>query len=65
MSGGHKPVSSFSRPKCNLDRAIGEMPDWRLHDLRRTVRTGMASPLVAELILAHQQPNTKPKSARR
>jgi integrase len=37
------------------------MPDWRLHDLRRTMRTGMSglptvSPLVAELILAHQQP---------
>ena len=44
---GKMPVSGFSRAKANLDRLMREgegpsIPEWRLHDLRRTVASGMA-----------------------
>lgn len=44
---GKTPVSGWSRSKELLDRAAAEiaggepLPDWRLHDLRRTVATGL------------------------
>jgi integrase len=43
---GLTPVSGWSRAKSILDRGISEqfgepLPDWRLHDLRRTIATGM------------------------
>ena len=34
------PFNSFARAKAALDRASG-VKDWRLHDLRRTVATGL------------------------
>ena len=37
---GIKPVSSWSRAKARLDKASG-VAGWRIHDLRRTVATGM------------------------
>ena len=37
---GTKPVSSWSRAKARLDKASG-VTGWRIHDLRRTVATGM------------------------
>ena len=72
-TNGASPVSGFSRAKANLDkkmleilRAAGErdadpdevsLPDWRLHDLRRTTASGMARlniPLpVIERVLNH------------
>jgi integrase len=39
---GEKPVSGWSTAKAKLDRLVGEMPEWRLHDLRRSCATGMA-----------------------
>ncbi len=44
---GLSPVSGFSKGKCEIDAAMekvtGEEPaDWRFHDLRRTVASGMA-----------------------
>lgn len=45
---GASSVSGFSRAKANLDAAITELnygrplPDWTLHDLRRTVASGLA-----------------------
>jgi integrase len=44
---GRKPISGFSKAKAALDAAIikgceGEpLDDWRVHDLRRTVATGL------------------------
>jgi integrase len=42
---GRTPVSGFSKAKRRLDlhleAARGETPPWRLHDLRRTVATGL------------------------
>jgi integrase len=67
---GDTPVSGFSRAKCRLDEAMlaakrkelgkqkgDAIPDWTLHDLRRTAATGMARlkipPHVVERILNH------------
>lgn len=44
---GKTPVSGFSRAKARLDKIITELNDdeplrpWRLHDLRRTLATGL------------------------
>jgi integrase len=38
--GGHKPIGSWGRAKRALDDAAG-VTGWRIHDLRRTVATGM------------------------
>jgi integrase len=53
---GRKPISSWSRAKDRLDAASG-VSDWRLHDIRRTVATGMAelgvAPHIVEACLNH------------
>jgi integrase len=55
-SGG---FSGWSAAKRALDKAVG-FKDWRLHDLRRTVRTGLGmlgvQPHVAEAALNHLPP---------
>jgi integrase len=38
--GGTKPITGWSQCKIALDAASG-VTGWRLHDLRRTVATGM------------------------
>jgi integrase len=54
---GAKPFQSFSQFKRALDTRCG-VPDWRLHDLRRTCVSGMARlgvpPHVADKVLNHQ-----------
>lgn len=50
--------SGFGRMKQRLDKALGEeFPAWTLHDLRRTVATGMQAigvqPVVIEAVLNH------------
>jgi integrase len=69
-STGKTPVSGFSRAKQRLDEAMlaakreefgkqkgDAIPDWTLHDLRRTATTGMARlkipPHVVDRILNH------------
>jgi integrase len=39
---GRTPVSNFSKPKTRLEAALPDAPQWQLHDLRRSVATGMA-----------------------
>jgi integrase len=39
-TNGIKAISGWARPKIDLDTASG-VSDWRIHDLRRTVATGM------------------------
>ena len=39
--GRNNPISGFSKWKCKLDSLAGTS-DWRLHDIRRTVSTGLA-----------------------
>jgi integrase len=59
--GGRTPNRSFGKLKRTIDERIAEpgLADWRLHDLRRTARTSLASlgvsPFIAELILGHMQ----------
>jgi integrase len=52
--------SMLSVPKIALDRALSDMPRWRIHDLRRTCRTGMGKlgvpQHVAELVIGHTLP---------
>ena len=55
---GHRPISGFSKFKQKLDARAGIAP-YTLHDLRRTVRTGLSTlrvpPHVAEMVIGHQQ----------
>ena len=67
---GAKPISGFSKAKIVLGKTIEELrlaedapalPLWRLHDLRRTMRTGLGAipdiaPDVRELVIAHVPP---------
>jgi integrase len=58
LSGtGKTPISSFSDAKIDIDRFLPELPPWRIHDLRRTAKTGFASlgvpKEVSEKILNH------------
>jgi integrase len=56
-SNGKTPFSGFSKSKKRLDELSG-VTDWRLHDIRRTVTSGMAqlgiAPHIADKILNHQ-----------
>jgi integrase len=67
-TNGKTPVSGFSKFKRRLDAAMlaaaakergsdAAIPAWRLHDLRRTAATGMASigvaPHIVEAVLNH------------
>jgi integrase len=56
---GDRPFSGFSKAKKRLDREIGEIKPFTLHDLRRTVRTRLAelgvTPFVGELVIGHTQ----------
>lgn len=63
------PVSGFSRAKIKLDSIVAEsrggepVPEWRLHDLRRTTASGMAqlgiAPHVVEKVLNHSSGTIK------
>jgi integrase len=70
---GQKPVSGFSKAKIRLDEflsaelrnRVGELgivhfEPWTIHDIRRTVRTGLSAlpipDLVRELVIAHAKP---------
>src|ERR671938_1600879 len=54
---GRRVFQGYGKAKAKLDRLSG-VPDWTLHDLRRTVVSGMArlgvAPHVADKILNHQ-----------
>ena len=62
-TNGSAPISMFSKPKGWLDDAMRAalvedgLPDWRIHDLRRTVSTGLArlgvDPFVRRRVLNH------------
>lgn len=36
------PISGYGRAKARLDELMGDVPPWRVHDLRRTAASGMA-----------------------
>jgi integrase len=66
LNGSGRPVSGFSNAKSRLDRIIAAelaatvgsaIPQWRIHDLRRSAASGMAqlgiAPHVIEKVLNH------------
>ena len=66
QSDGRKPIARFSAEKARLDSlmikelAPKPLADWVIHDLRRTMRTGLGaipqiSDKVKELVIAHTQ----------
>jgi integrase len=42
-TGGIAPISGWSKVKARVDAAAENIAPWRVHDLRRTCATGMAS----------------------
>ncbi|MCC8949207.1 tyrosine-type recombinase/integrase [Bradyrhizobium sp. Arg62] len=60
---GAKPCNGYSKAKERLDELTGELEHWVIHDLRRTMRTGLSAlPIpdnVRELMIAHAQPGLK------
>ncbi len=60
---GRRPVSGWGRAKERLDKIAG-VENWRLHDLRRTLVTGMnealnIEPHVVEAVVNHQSGGAK------
>jgi integrase len=57
-TGGEKPIILGSKAKAALDTDLGFTEPWQIHDLRRTIRSGMAklgiADEVAEAVLAHK-----------
>ncbi len=61
-TAGRVPVTGFSRVKDRIDQMLVDqdtaIENWRVHDLRRTCRTGMARlgvpEIVSERVLNHQ-----------
>jgi integrase len=54
---GEGPFSGWSKAKTALDRRTGPLKHWTVHDLRRSVATGMADigiqPHIIEAVLNH------------
>jgi integrase len=54
---GNGPFNSFSQRKEELDAKLPRMPDWTIHDLRRTAKSLMAragiAPHISERVLGH------------
>jgi hypothetical protein len=54
---GTNPINGWSRAKDQIDSHMGDIPDWKIHDLRHTVRTRMAAmripDVTAEMVLGH------------
>lgn len=55
--GGRQTRSIVAHAKQRLDLMMPDLAAWRIHDLRRTVRTGLSRlrvpPHIAELVLGH------------
>ena len=56
-STGKGPIQAWSQSKAKIDKASG-VADWRIHDLRRSVSTGMnelgVAPHIVESVLGHK-----------
>jgi len=52
---GDRPISGYSKAKRAIDELIakaGEMPAWTIHDLRRTVGTGLGRLGISRFVIA-------------
>jgi integrase len=60
---GNGPFNSFSQRKEELDAKLPAMPQWQLHDLRRTARSLMSRagvrPDISERVLGHAIPGVE------
>jgi integrase len=65
LKSGRSPVQSFNKAKRNLDAAMakklgGKLSPFVLHDIRRSMRTGLSAlpvpDLVRELVIGHTKP---------
>jgi integrase len=60
---GNGPINGFSKSKKAFDAKLPTMPQWQLHDLRRSARSLMARADVpenhAERVLGHVQGGVK------
>jgi integrase len=58
-TGGDRPISGFSKMKLRIDAHMPDTPNWRFHDLRRSMRTGLSAlrvpNVVSELCIGHTQ----------
>jgi integrase len=58
-TAGTKPINGFSKAKTRIDKLSG-VAGWKIHDLRRTMRTHLSAlpvqDLVRELVIAHAKP---------
>jgi integrase len=58
-TAGAKPINGFSKAKARIDRLSG-VAGWKIHDLRRSMRTHLSAlpvqDLVRELVIAHAKP---------
>jgi integrase len=58
-AAGAKPINGFSKAKARIDKLTG-VADWKIHDLRRTMRTHLSAlpvqDMVRELVIAHAKP---------
>ena len=58
-TAGAKSINGFSKAKARVDRLSG-VENWKIHDLRRTMRTHLSAlpvqDLVRELVIAHAKP---------
>jgi len=56
---GQKAVNGFSKAKVRIDKLSG-VAGWKIHDLRRTMRTHLSAlpvqDMVRELVIAHAKP---------
>ena len=56
---GKRPIANFSGIKEKVDDLMPGVADWRFHDLRRSMRTGLSAlrtpDIVAELCIGHTQ----------
>ncbi len=63
-TSGQRPVNGFSRMKTRSDN-LSSVTGWRLHDLRRTARTGLAElgvpEIIAEMVMNHAPRGTLTK----
>jgi integrase len=54
---GERPVAGFAKAKSRLDKLMGDVSPFRIHDLRRTLRTRLASlrvpDTIAEMVIGH------------
>jgi integrase len=55
---GNGPFNSFSQRKEEIDTKLPKMPDWTIHDLRRSAKSLMAragiKPHISERVLGHK-----------